>query len=386
MQNELIEKKFDLAIANMKLDILKDIKEHLFLDKDRYVPYNDDDVLENILDATKNKTLDTDLLESLYYHGYDNNFLTLEETLELGEEMGYISSIKDFPKFDIISFNEKGKEILLYSNKIDEKDLEKENFEYLKSIIEKAKGKEFLDNFNFDDINSYLEIKDKNIQIVYPYNDETYNFYNSRNEYEIYLEVDDYLLDVKEEIKSEYFSPHLEEMEKEVKKLINKDFTSPEGFIPKEKLDKLEEKLIENDEKAKIELNKELKKAKEKNKDIFYDLINDNLDKIFSSPKEVILGTGYDIRNNFNVNDLTDEELEDKVNEITDYLLPSVAEQVLKDLKEEIETFIKYDEDTIQNIKKVDIETLKIDIENNIKEKEDKLKVISKEKNFDREF
>ena len=264
MENKLIEKKFEHAIANMKLDILKDMKEHLFLDKDRYVAYNDDDVLENILDATKNKTLDTDLLESLYYHGYDNNFLTLEETLELGEEMGYISSIKDFPKFDIISFNEKGKEILLYSNKIDEKDLEKENFEYLKSIIEKAKGKEFLDNFNFDDINSYLEIKDKNIQIVYPYNDETYNFYNSKDDYEIYLEVDDYLLDVKEEIKSEYFSPHLEEMEKEVKNLINKDFTSPEGFIPKEKLDKLEEKLIESDEKAKIELNKELKKEKDK--------------------------------------------------------------------------------------------------------------------------
>ena len=57
-------------------------------------------------------------------------------------------------------------------------------------------------------------------------------------------------------------------MEKEVKNLINKDFTSPEGFIPKEKLDKLEEKLIENDEKAKIELNKELKKSKEKDKDI----------------------------------------------------------------------------------------------------------------------
>ena len=268
MKNELIEKKFDLAIANMKLDILKDMKEHLFLDKDRYVPYNDENNLENILDCTKNKTLDTDILESLYYHGYDNNFLTLEETLELGEEMGYISSIKDFPKFDIISFNEKGKEILLYSNKIDEKDLEKENFEYLKSIIEKAKGKEFLENFNFDDINSYLEIKDKNIQIVYPYNDETYNFYNSRDDYEIYLEVDDYLLDVREEIKSEYFSPHLEEMEKEVKNLINKDFTSPEGFIPKEKLDKLEEKLIENDEKAKFELNKELKKSKEKDKDI----------------------------------------------------------------------------------------------------------------------
>jgi hypothetical protein len=268
MKNELIEKKFDLAIANMKLDILKDMKEHLFLDKDRYVPYNDENNLENILDCTKNKTLDTDILESLYYHGYDNNFLTLEETLELGEEMGYISSIKDFPKFDIISFNEKGKEILLYSNKIDEKDLEKDNFEYLKSIIEKAKGKEFLDNFNFDDINSYLEFKDKNIQIVYPYNDETYNFYNSRDDYEIYLEVDDYLLDVREEIKSEYFSPHLEEIEKEVKNLINKDFTSPEGFIPKEKLDKLEEKLIENDEKAKIELNKELKKSKEKDKDI----------------------------------------------------------------------------------------------------------------------
>lgn len=268
IQNKLIEKKFELAIANMKLDILKDMKEHLFLDKDRYVPYNDDNNLKNILDRTKNKTLDTDILESLYYHGYDNNFLTLEETLELGQEMGYISSLKDFPKFDIISLNEKGKEILLYSNKIDENDLEKENFDYLKSIIEKTKGKEFLDNFNFDDINSYLEIKDKNIQIVYPYNDETYNFYNSKNDYQTYLEVDDYLLDVKEEIKSEYFSPHLEEMEKEVKNLINKDFTSPKGFIQKEKLDKLEEKLIENDEKAKIELNKELKKSKEKDKDI----------------------------------------------------------------------------------------------------------------------
>ena len=80
------------------------------------------------------------------------------------------------------------------------------------------------------------------------------------------------------------------------------------------------------------------------------------------------------------------KELEDKVNEITDYLLPSVAEQVFKDLKEELETFIKYDEDSIQNIKKVDIETLKIDIENNIKEKEDKLKVISREKDLDREY
>ena len=44
MKNELIEKKFDLAIANMKLDILKDMKEHLFLDKDRYVPYNDSSI------------------------------------------------------------------------------------------------------------------------------------------------------------------------------------------------------------------------------------------------------------------------------------------------------------------------------------------------------
>lgn len=267
MQNKLIEKKFEHAIANMKLDVFNDMKDRLFLDKNRYVAYNDEDFLENILDTTKNKTLDTDILESLYYHGYDNNFLTLEETLELGQEMGYISSLRDFPKFDIISFNEKGKEILLYSNKIDENDLEKENFDYLKSIIEKTKGKEFLDNFNFDDINSYLEIKDKNIQIVYPYNDEIFKFYNSENDYQSYLEVDDYLLDVKEEIKSEYFSPHLEEMEKEVKNLINKDFTSPEGFIPKEKLDRLEEKLNENIEKTKIELNKELKKSKEKEKD-----------------------------------------------------------------------------------------------------------------------
>jgi hypothetical protein len=268
MQNELIEKKFEHAIANMKLDILKDMKEHLFLDKDRYVAYNDDNDLASILDPTKNETLDRDVLESLYYHGYDNNFLTLEETLELGKEMGYINSFKDFPKFDVISLNEKEKEILLYSNKINESDLEIENFDYLKSIIEKAKGKEFLEKFNFDDINSYLEIKDKNIQIVYQLNDKTYNFYNSKNDYETYLEVDDYLLDLKEEIKSEYFSPHLEKLEKEVKVLINKDFTSPEGFIPKEKLDKLEEKLIQNIEKTEIELNKEIKKSKEENKNI----------------------------------------------------------------------------------------------------------------------
>jgi hypothetical protein len=268
MQNKLIEKKFEHAIANMKLDVFNDMKDRLFLDKNRYVAYNEEDFLENILDVTKNKTLDTDILESLYYHGYDNNFLTLEETLKLGQEMGYISSLRDFPKFDIISFNEKGKEILLYSNKIDENDLEKENFDYLKSIIEKTKGKEFLDNFNFDDINSYLEIKDKNIQIVYPYNDEIFKFYNSENDYQSYLEVDDYLLDVKEEIKSEYFSPHLEIFEKEFKILINKDFTSPEGFIPKEKLDKLEEKLKENIVKTEVELNKEIRKAKEKNKDI----------------------------------------------------------------------------------------------------------------------
>ena len=115
MENKLIEKKFEHAIANMKLDILKDMKEHLFLDKDRYVAYNDDNDLASILDPTKNETLDRDVLESLYYHGYDNNFLTLEETLELGKEMGYINSFKDFPKFDVISLNEKEKEILLSS-------------------------------------------------------------------------------------------------------------------------------------------------------------------------------------------------------------------------------------------------------------------------------
>ena len=66
----------------MKLDVFNDMKDRLFLDKNRYVTYNEEDFLENILDVTKNKTLDTDILESLYYHGYDNNFLTLEETLE----------------------------------------------------------------------------------------------------------------------------------------------------------------------------------------------------------------------------------------------------------------------------------------------------------------
>ena len=267
MENKLIEKKFEHAIANMKLDVFNDMKEQLFLDKNKYVAYEDND-LENVLDVTKNKTLDENILESLYYHGYDNNFLTLEETLELGQEMGYISSLKDFPKFDIISLNEKGKEILLYSNKIDENDLEKENFEYLKSIIEKTKGKDFLENFNFDDINSYLEFKNENIQIVYPLYDDVYNFYNSEDDYETYLTVDDYLLDVKEEIKSEYFSPHLEDFEKEFKTLINKDSTSPEGFIPKEKLDKLEEKLREDIKKTEIDLNKEIKNSKEKNNEV----------------------------------------------------------------------------------------------------------------------
>ena len=267
MENKLIEKKFEHAIANMKLDVFNNMKEHLFLDKDRYVAY-ENDVLENVLDVTKNKTLDNDILESLYYHGYDYNFLTLDETLELGQEMGYISSLKDFPKFNIISLNEKGEEILLYSNKIDENDLEKENFDYLKSIIEETKGKEFLENFNFDDINSYLEFKNENLQIAYLLYDEVYNSYNSEDEYESYLEADDYLLDVKEEIKSEYFSPHLEDFEKEFKTLITKDSTSPEGFIPKEKLDKLEEKLWEDIEKTKIDLDKEIKNSKEKNKEI----------------------------------------------------------------------------------------------------------------------
>ena len=229
-----------------------------------------------------------------------------------------------------------------------------------------------------NDLKSLIRTDEQGDFIFYNDYDELQNKYeNKEKEWEKKLEENKILKEVEEkkdyvpELKYELFIDKV--LKKEILEMITDELVEENGIFTA-----YENKNI-LDEFKDVDFNANIA-------DNFYDLINDNLDKIFSSPKEVILGTGYDIRNNFDVNDLTDEELEDKVNEITDYLLPSVAEQVLKDLKEEIETFIKYDEDSIQNIKKVDIETLKIDIENNIKEKEDKLKVISKEKDFDREF
>ena len=229
-----------------------------------------------------------------------------------------------------------------------------------------------------NDLKSLIRTDEQGDFIFYNDYDELQNKYeNKEKEWEKKLEENKILKEVEEkkdyvpELKYELFIDKV--LKKEILEMITDELVEEkDGFRAYENRNILDEF---ND----VDFNANIA-------DNFYDLINDNLDKIFSNPKEVILGTGYDIRNNFNVDDLTDEELEDKVNEITDYFLPSVAEQVFKDLKEEIENFIKYDEDSIQNIKKVDIETLKIDIENNIKEKEDKLKVISKEKDFDREF
>lgn len=245
------------------------------------------------------------------------------------------------------------------------------------NFFEKAK-KEVI-----NDLKSLIRTDDEGDFIFFNDYDELQNKYeNKEKEWEKKLKENEILKEVEEkkdyvpELKYKLFIDKV--LKKEILELITHELVEEkDGFRA------YENRAYENrnilDEFNDVDFNANIA-------DNFYDLINDNLDKIFSNPKEVILGTGYDIRNNFNVDNLTDEELEDKVNEITDYFLPSVAEQVFKDLKEEIENFIKYDEDSIQNIKKVDIETLKIDIENNIKEKEDKLKVISKEEDFDREF
>ena len=240
------------------------------------------------------------------------------------------------------------------------------------NFFEKAK-KEVI-----NDLKSLIRTDDEGDFIFFNDYDELQNKYeNKEKEWEKKLKENEILKEIEEkkdyvpELKYKLFIDKV--LKKEILELITHELVEEkDGFRAYENRNILDEF---ND----VDFNANIA-------DNFYDLINDNLDKIFSNPKEVILGTGYDIRNNFNVDNLTDEELEDKVNEITDYFLPSVAEQVFKDLKEEIENFIKYDEDSIQNIKKVDIETLKIDIENNIKEKEDKLKVISKEEDFDREF
>ena len=348
--------------------------------------------LDKIIEYTSNlKSIEENLLKE--YNETPNikeEYLkTIFQSAVLGDiEVGFLSNVLDLDnEKEIYSFN---KSEAYSDNLLDFFDGELFNERVINEAISYTKKDPYsiiITNDNFfeeakkeviNDLKSLIRTDEQGDFIFYNDYDELQNKYeNKEKEWEKKLEENKILKEVEEkkdyvpELKYELFIDKV--LKKEILEMIIDELVEENGIFTA-----YENKNI-LDEFKDVDFNANIA-------DNFYDLINDNLDKIFSSPKEVILGTGYDIRNNFDVNDLTDQELEDKVNEITDYLLPSVAEQVLKDLKEEIETFIKYDEDSIQNIKKVDIEALKIDIENNIKEKEDKLKVISKEKNFDREF
>ena len=378
------------------------LKETFIKEKDNFV----DDILNMVENKNKTEYISLDKITK-----YTNNLKSIEENLlkeynetpnikeeylktifqsaVLGDiEDGLLSNILDLDnEKEIYSFN---KSEAYSDNLLDFFDSELFNERVINEAIFYTKKDPYSiiitdDNFFekakkevINDLKSLIRTDEQGDFIFYNDYDELQNKYeNKEKEWEKKLEENEILKEVEEkkdyvpELKYELFIDKV--LKKEILELITHELVEEKGVF----------RAYENrnilDEFNDVDFNANIA-------DNFYDLINDNLDKIFSSPKEVILGTGYDIKNNFNVDDLTDEELEDKVNEITDYLLPSVAEQVFKDLKEELETFIKYDEDSIQNIKKVDIETLKIDIENNIKEKEDKLKVISKEKDFNREF
>ena len=378
------------------------LKEAFIKEKNNFV----DDILNMVENKNKTEYISLDKITE-----YTNNLKSIEENLlkeyretpnikeeylktifqstVLGDiEDGLLSNVLDLDnEKEIYSFN---KSETYSDNLLDFFDSELFNERVINEAISYTKKDPYsiiITNDNFfeeakkeviNDLKSLIRTDEQGDFIFYNDYDELQNKYeNKEKEWEKKLEENKILKEVEEkkdyvpELKYELFIDKV--LKKEILEMITDELVEENGIFTA-----YENKNI-LDEFKDVDFNANIA-------DNFYDLINDNLDKIFSSPKEVILGTGYDIKNNFNVNDLTDEELEDKVNEITDYLLPSVAEQVLKVLKEEIETFIKYDEDSIQNIKKVDIETLKIDIENNIKEKEDKLKVISKEKNFDREF
>lgn len=378
------------------------LKETFIKEKDNFV----DDILNMVENKNKTEYISLDKITK-----YTNNLKSIEENLlkeynetpnikeeylktifqsaVLGDiEDGLLSNILDLDnEKEIYSFN---KSEAYSDNLLDFFDSELFNERVINEAIFYTKKDPYsiiITNDNFfekakkeviNDLKSLIRTDEQGDFIFYNDYDELQNKYeNKEKEWEKKLEENEILKEVEEkkdyvpELKYELFIDKV--LKKEILELITDELVEENGIFTAYENKNILDEFNDVDFNANIA-------------DNFYDLINDNLDKIFSSPKEVILGTGYDIRNNFNVDDLTDEELEDKVNEITDYLLPSVAEQVFKDLKEEIENFIKYDEDSIQNIKKVDIETLKIDIENNIKEKEDKLKVISKEKNFDREF
>lgn len=378
------------------------LKEFFIKEKDNFI----NDILNMVENKNKTEYISLDKITE-----YRNNLKNIEDNLlkEYNEtpnikeeylkttfqlavlddiEDGFLSNILDLDnEKEIYSFN---KNETYSDNLLDFFDSELFNNRVINEAISYTKKDPYSiiiaeDNFFkeaktevINDLKSLIRTDDEGDFIFFNDYDELQNKYETKEkEWEKKMEESKILKEVEEkkdyvpELKYELFIDKV--LKKEILELITHELVEENGVFTAYENKSILDEFKDEDFNANIA-------------DNFYDLINDNLDKIFSSPKEVILGTGYDIRNNFNVNDLTDEELEDKVNEITDYLLPSVAEQVLKDLKEEIETFIKYDEDTIQNIKKVDIETLKIDIENNIKEKEDKLKVISKEKNFDREF
>lgn len=378
LKQEFIREKDNFVNDILNMIESKDEIEYISLDKITEYKNN----LKNIEDNLLKEYNETPNIKEEYLK-------TTFQLAVLGDiEDGFLSNILDLDnEKEIYSFN---KNETYSDNLLDFFDSELFNNRVINVAISYTKKDPYSiiiaeDNFFkeaktevINDLKSLIRTDEQGDFIFYNDYDELQNKYeNKEKEWEKKLEENKILKEVEEkkdyvpELKYELFIDKV--LKKEILEMITDELVEENGiFIAYENKNIL-------DEFKDVDFNANIA-------DNFYDLINDNLDKIFSSPKEVILGTGYDIKNNFNVNDLTNEELEDKVNEITDYLLPSVAEQVLKDLKEEIETFIKYDEDSIQNIKKVDIETLKIDIENNIKEKENKLKVISKEKNFDREF
>ena len=379
------------------------LKEAFIKEKNNFV----DDILNMVENKNKTEYISLDKITE-----YTNNLKSIEDNLlkeyndtpnikeeylkttfqlaVLGDiEDGFLSNVLDLDnEKEIYSFN---KSEAYSDNLLDFFDSELFNERVINEAISYTKKEPYsiiLTNNNFfeeakkeviNDLKSLIRTDEQGDFIFYNDYDELQNKYeNKEKEWEKKLEENEILKEVEEkkdyvpELKYELFIDKV--LKKEILEMITDELVEENGIFTA-----YENKNI-LDEFKDVDFNANIA-------DNFYDLINDNLDKIFSSPKEVILATEYDVKNNFNVDDLTDEELEDKVNEITDYLLPSVAEQVFKDLKEELETFIKYDEDSIQNIKKVDVETLKIDIENNIKEKEDKLKVISKEeKDLDREL
>lgn len=376
---EFFIKEKDNFINDM-LNMVENKNEIEYISLDKITEYTNN--LKSIKDNLLKEYNDTPNIKEEYLK-------TTFQLAVLGDiEDGFLSNVLDLDnEKEIYSFN---KNETYSDNLLDFFDSELFNNKVINEAISYTKKDPYSiiitdDNFFeeakievINDLKSLIRTDEEGDFIFYnDYDELQYKYETKEKEWEKKIEESKTLKETEEkkdyvpELKYELFIDKV--LKKEILELITHELVEENGIFTAYENKSILNEFKDEDFNANITNN-------------FYDLINDNLDKIFSSPKEVILGTNYDIKNNFNVNDLTDEELEDKVNEITDYFLPSVAEQVFKDLKEELETFIKYDENSEQNIKKVDIETLKIDIENNIKEKEDKLKVISKEKDFDREF